>query len=94
MHRDQRWWDNPEGFDPERFTQERSANRHKYAYIPFAAGPRMCIGNQFSMMEAQLIAAAVVQKYRLHLVPGEKVEAKPVATLRPSPGILMRLQPR
>lgn len=94
MHRDQRWWDNPEGFDPERFTPERSANRHKHAYIPFAAGPRMCIGNQFSMMEAQLIAAAVVQKYRLQLVPGEKVVARPVATLRPSPGVLMRLQPR
>lgn len=94
MHRDARWWDNPEGFDPERFTPERSAERPKTAYIPFAAGPRMCIGNQFSMMEAQLIVAMVVQKYRLHLVPGQKVEAKPMATLRPSPGMLMRLQPR
>jgi cytochrome P450 len=94
MHRDARWWENPAGFDPERFTPERSAGRPKTAYIPFAAGPRMCIGNQFSMMEAQLIAAMVVQRFRLHLMPGQKVEAKPMATLRPSPGVWVRLEAR
>lgn len=90
-HRDPRWWENPEGFDPERFTPERSANRPRYAYFPFGGGPRQCIGNEFALMEATLVLATVAQRYRLHLVPGHPVEPYPIFTLRPRYGVLMTL---
>ncbi len=90
-HRDPRFWENPEGFDPERFTPERSANRPRYAYFPFSGGPRQCIGNEFALMEATLVLAMVAQHYRLHLVPGHPVEPYPIFTLRPRYGVLMTL---
>lgn len=90
-HRDPRFWDNPEGFDPERFSVERSASRPRYAYFPFGGGPRQCIGNEFALMEATLVLATVAQKYRLHLVPGHPVEPYPIFTLRPRHGVLMTL---
>jgi cytochrome P450 len=94
MHRHPAYWDNPEGFDPERFLPERSADRPKYAYFPFGGGPRLCIGNTFSQIEAQLIVAMVAQTYRLHLLPGHRVEPKPISTLRPYPGVMMTVQKR
>lgn len=93
-HRHPGLWENPEGFDPERFTPERSTDRLQYAYFPFGGGPRTCIGNNFALMEAQLIVAAIAQKYRLELVPGHVVAPEPVITLRPRHGILMHLRPR
>jgi cytochrome P450 len=92
-HRDPRFWENPEGFDPERFTAERSAKRPRYACFPFSGGPRQCIGNEFALMEATLVVATVAQQYRLHLVPGHPVEPYPVFTLRPRYGVLMTLHP-
>jgi cytochrome P450 len=94
MHRHPAYWDNPEGFDPERFLPERSVDRLKYAYFPFGGGPRLCIGNTFSQIEAQLIVAMVIQTYRLQLLPGQRVEAKPISTLRPYPGVMMTVQRR
>jgi len=67
-------WEEPERFDPERFTPERAATRPAYAYFPFGGGPRVCIGNSFAMMEAQLILSTVAQRYQLHLIPGHPVE--------------------
>jgi cytochrome P450 len=93
-HRHPAFWDNPEGFDPERFTPERVASRPRFAYFPFGGGPRVCIGNNFAMMELQLILATVAQRYRLALVPGHPVELDPMITLRPRYGILMDLVPR
>jgi len=93
-HRRPDIWDNPEGFDPERFTPERVAERPRYAYFPFGGGPRQCIGNTFALMEAQLVLATVAQKYRLSLVPGCTVEPDPIFTLRPNRAVLMALQPR
>jgi cytochrome P450 len=90
-HRLSAFWENPEGFDPERFTAERAAGRPRYAYFPFGGGPRQCIGNEFALMEAQLVLATVAQKYRLHLVPGHPVEPYPIFTLRPRHGVLMTL---
>jgi cytochrome P450 len=90
-HRRSAFWENPEGFDPERFTAECSAGRPRYAYFPFGGGPRQCIGNEFALMEAQLVLATVAQKYRLHLVPGHPVEPYPIFTLRPRHGVLMTL---
>jgi cytochrome P450 len=74
MHRHPGFWEAPETFNPERFTPERVAARHRFAYIPFAAGPRQCIGNLFAMTEAQLVLATVAQRYRPRLVPGHPVD--------------------
>ena len=89
MHRHPGFWENPERFNPERFTPERSATRHPFAYFPFGGGPRLCIGNNFAMMELQLVLATVAQYYKLDLVPGHPVEPEPRVTLRPRYGLLM-----
>jgi cytochrome P450 len=89
LHRHPRYWQNPEDFDPERFTPARAAERPKYAYLPFGAGPRLCIGNGFAMMEAQIILAMVMGDCALQLVPNFKVELVPSITLRPRSGVLM-----
>ena len=93
-HRHPDLWERPEEFDPERFTPERSVARPDYAYFPFGGGPRRCIGNQFAMMEAQLILAMTAQAFRLQAVPGHSVEPDPILTLRPRHGVLMTLRPR
>jgi len=91
-HRHPDFWDNPEAFDPGRFTPERSAGRPNFAYFPFGGGPRLCIGNTFALMEAQLILAMIAQTYRLRLVPGQTIEPEPIVTLRPRRGISMTLE--
>jgi cytochrome P450 len=91
-HRHPTYWENPEAFDPERFMPERVAGRPRFAYFPFAGGPRQCIGNNFAMMEAVLIAAMIVQRYRLHLVPGHRLELDASITLRPRHGMPMTLE--
>ncbi|KAF3884929.1 MULTISPECIES: cytochrome P450 [Nostocales] len=93
-HRHPDFWENPEGFDPERFSPLASAGRPQYAYFPFGGGPRTCIGNNFALMEAQLAIADVAQRYRLELVPGHVVVPQPMITLRPRNGIFMTLRPR
>ncbi len=92
-HRHPDFWENPEQFDPDRFSPERSANRPRYAYFPFGGGPRQCIGNVFALTEANLILAAVAQKYRLRLAPGHRVELQPLVTLRPRYGLKMTAEP-
>lgn len=90
-HRHPAFWENPEGFEPERFSPERSAGRPPYAYFPFGGGPRVCVGKGFALTEMQLIIAMVAQIYRLRLVPGHPVEPQPTITLRPRGGILVTL---
>lgn len=90
-HRHPDFWENPTQFDPERFTAERSANRPRYAYIPFGGGPRQCIGNSFAMTEAILILAAVAQQYQLTLKPDHQVDTDPMITLRPKGGMPMQI---
>ena len=92
-HRHPDFWENPEQFDPDRFSRERSANRPRYAYFPFGGGPRQCIGNVFALTEANLILAAVAQKYRLRMAPGHRVELQPLVTLRPRYGLKMTAEP-
>ncbi|MFN0070188.1 MAG: cytochrome P450 [Chloroflexota bacterium] len=91
-HRHPEFWENPEGFDPERFSPERSAGRPRFAYFPFGGGPRQCIGNTFALMEAQLVVATVLQRFHVDLVPGATVRPKPVIGLRPDPGVMVRLR--
>lgn len=90
LHRHPRFWENPEGFEPERFLPERAAARPRYAYLPFGGGPRTCIGNHFAMMEAQILLAMILREVRLELDPTCRVELDPLITLRPKHGIRMR----
>lgn len=92
LHRHPGWWKNPEGFDPERFLSP-DPNRPKLAYMPFGAGPRMCIGNAFAMMEMQLILPMIARRFSLELEPNAQVSLDPSVTLRPKAGVPMRLRP-
>ena len=94
LHRNPKLWDAPERFAPERFAPEQAAQRHRFAYIPFGAGPRICIGAAFAMAEAMLILAAIAQRYRLRLKPGFAVEPQALITLRPRHGMRMILERR
>ncbi len=94
MHRHPAFWEEPERFDPTRFTPERVAARPKFAYFPFGGGPRLCIGNTFAMTEAQLILATIAQRYRMQTVSEEPVGLQPLITLRPQHGIPLTLHER
>jgi cytochrome P450 len=94
LHRKPSLWDNAERFEPERFEPERAAARPRFAYIPFGAGPRICIGAAFALTEAVLILATIAQRYRLRLKPGHPVEPQGLITLRPRYGMQMILQRR
>jgi cytochrome P450 len=85
VHRHPRYWDNPEGFDPQRFATEPPRG----AYLPFGGGPRMCIGNFFATMEAELVLATIARRLRFELAPGYPVELEPSITLRPRRGVWM-----
>jgi cytochrome P450 len=89
MHRHPAYWEEPQKFYPDRFLSVATGARPKYAYLPFGGGPRLCIGNAFAMMEAQIILAMVAAEYRLELAPGFRVELAPSVTLRPRHGLLM-----
>ena len=94
IHRKPQLWEDPERFDPERFAPERAAERPRFAYIPFGAGPRICIGAAFAMTEAILILATIAQRYRLRLKPGHPIEPQGLITLRPRYGMQMILERR
>jgi cytochrome P450 len=93
-HRHPSFWENPEGFDPLRFTPEQIATRPRFAYFPFGGGPHLCIGNTFALTEAQLILATVAQRYRLALIPSRPVEIETLVTIRPKHGLWMTLHPQ
>lgn len=94
VHRDPRFFPDPERFDPDRFTPEREKALPKYAYLPFGGGPRVCIGNAFAMMEARLILATIASRYRLRLAPGHVVKPQRMFTLRSQTGMQMVVQAR
>jgi cytochrome P450 len=94
LHRNPKLWERPERFEPERFAPEHAAVRHRFAYIPFGAGPRICIGAAFAMAEGMLILAAIAQRYRLRLKPGFAVAPQALITLRPRHGMRMILERR
>jgi cytochrome P450 len=94
IHRHRRLWERPQHFEPERFSPERSAGRPRFAYIPFGAGPRVCIGAAFAMAEAMLILATLGQCCRLRLAPGQIVEPRALLTLRPRHGMKMIVEAR
>jgi cytochrome P450 len=92
IHRDPRWWPEPQAFMPERFAAE--SDRPRFAYLPFGGGPRQCIGNIFAQIEAQLILASVAQRFSLRLAPGQRVEPELKLVLEPKGGLPMTVTPR
>ena len=93
VHRDERFWPDPLRFDPDRFTAEAKAARPRFAYFPFGAGARSCIGEPFAWMEGVLLLATIGQRWRLRLLPGHPVELKALMTLRPRYGMRMVAEP-
>lgn len=93
-HRHPAFWDNPEGFDPDRWLDEARQPKHRFAYFPFGGGPRICIGKHFAMLEIMLVLASLAQFYELDLMPGRPIELHPSVTLRPAHGMMMRLTHR
>jgi len=87
MHRDARFYPDPERYDPERWTPEAKAARPKYSYFPFGAGPRSCIGEQFAWTEALIVLATIAQRFKVHLVEGQEIVPQPQVTLRPKNGL-------
>jgi len=93
-HRNPNIWSDPERFDPERFDPACANDRPKHAYFPFGGGPRICIGNNFAMMEARLLLATIAQSYRLRLADGHEVYPVGTVVLRPRGGMPMVLERR
>jgi cytochrome P450 len=94
MHHDPRYYPEPFRFDPQRWTPAAQAERPKFAYFPFGAGPRVCIGESFAWMEAILLLVTIAQRWRMRLAPGQQVALRPTITLRPKYGMWMRLERR
>lgn len=91
VHRRPEYWPNPEGFDPDRFAPDAVKQRPRHAYFPFGGGQRKCLGERFAMLEAMIVMAMVLQRYRLELVPGQRIEPEPMITLRPAGSVRMQL---
>ncbi len=88
LHHSKSVWSDPEHFDPSRFGASE-LGRHRYAYLPFGAGPRVCLGNHFAYMEAQIALAVLLSSYRFELLGDD--EPEPSATLRPKHGVRVRV---
>jgi cytochrome P450 len=94
VHRHPEFWDAPERFDPERFTPARAAERPRFAYLPFSGGPRLCIGSEFALFEAQVIVAMIMQRHQVRLAVEREIEPETVLTTRPRGGVPVRLAAR
>jgi cytochrome P450 len=94
-HRDPRWFDDPESFRPERFAPDAPRPIPAFAYYPFGAGPRACIGKGFALMEAVLVLATVASRHEIRLGEGQgRVEMETQVSLHPKGGLRVRLVPR
>jgi cytochrome P450 len=87
LHRDPRLFDAPMRFDPDRFLPEREATLPRFAYMPFGGGKRICIGNQFALMEGQIILSTIAPHVSMELVSQRPIELQPFITLRPKGGV-------
>ena len=94
VHRHREFWPDAEKFDPERFNEETAGKRHKYAFVPFGGGPRLCVGRDLAMMSAGLALATMLPKVKLTLEPGHPVAMHPAITLRPRHGLKVRASRR
>lgn len=87
VHHNPRVWDNPEVFDPDRFTPERIAGQPSFAYVPFSAGPRKCAGEEFVLLEGPLVLAMILQRYNIDLLPNQTFSAGIGAAMQPRNGV-------
>ena len=94
MHHDPRYYDQPEQFNPDRWTEEFKAHLPRFSYFPFGGGIRGCIGETFAWMEGVLVIAIIAQKWTMQHVPGHRVKLDPAITLRPKYGMKMKLTQR
>jgi len=93
-HRHPEFWERPLEFHPDHFAPERVEARPRYAYYPFGAGQRTCLGKHFALLEAALVLAEVGQRYRPRLVPGQEIKPHWSGTLRPDRAVMMVLEER
>ncbi len=94
LHHLSEHFENPKTFDPERFSTENESNIQKYSYLPFGAGPRVCIGQAFAMMEARLILATMIQNYEFEMVPDQTITPLPLITMSIQEGLKMKVTNR
>jgi cytochrome P450 len=94
VHRHAAFWEESEAFRPERFLESQPAPAHRLAYMPFGAGPRVCLGNHLALTEGVLLLATLAQRFRLDLLPGHRLATEITVTLRPKGGLPMRISPR
>jgi cytochrome P450 len=94
LQRSAEYFPDPLRFDPERFTPEQKAARHRFTYFPFGGGGRQCIGEAFAWMEGVLLIATIAQRWNLRLLPGQRIEVQPKITLRPRFPIRVQAQVR
>jgi cytochrome P450 len=93
-HNDPKRWQNPHEFIPNRFAEDRKNEIASFSYFPFGGGPRLCIGQQFALIEMQLIAYHLYKRFEFELIPDQIIEMEPLVTLRPKYGIKMKVNPR
>lgn len=93
-HHNPKYWDEPEVFKPERFSKEASAKRPKFAYLPFGGGPRLCIGQNFALMEMQMILVELLRRFDFELTREQPIELQPLVTLHPRGGMQMKIKPK
>ncbi len=92
LHRHEMWWEQPAVFDPDRFDAATGPKRDKYQYLPFGAGPRVCVGADFAMMQAKIILSTLIQKFRFRPA-GPPPHPVMTMTVRPEPGVFLEVQP-
>jgi cytochrome P450 len=90
LHHSERFWEEPETFRPERFAPELRNNIDRFVYFPFGGGPRVCIGNNFAMLEMEIILITLYREFTFRLKEGFKIEPEPLVTLRPKYGMMMK----
>lgn len=93
-HHNPEQWEDPERFDPDRFSQKNKKNQEAFSHLPFGGGPRLCIGNNFAMMEMQLVLAQMIRRFHIELLSGQEMTPLPLITMRPKEGVRMRFEPR
>jgi cytochrome P450 len=92
IHRHRLLWDDPDAFDPGRFAPDAAAGRHRAAFLPFGAGPRICIGMGFATMEATIILATLLARLSFALPQGWRPTPRMILTLRPAGGMRLRVE--
>ncbi|MEM7189001.1 MAG: cytochrome P450, partial [Pseudomonadota bacterium] len=93
LHRHDMWWDDPNGFDPDNFTPNKVKARHRYLHLPFGAGPRVCVGANFAMMQAQIILSTLLARYRFRTAGRRAPSPVMSMTLRPEGGVWLHAEP-